>query len=138
MDSAYHVSEYCANIQSSMLKREDEWAIDGKYMMQQTKMNETIRTKLIDWLLQTHYNFRLLPESLFLTCNILDRFFSSRQIGTREVQLVAMASMLIATKYEEIYPPSVKDCVHISECAFTEDEIKDMELEILAAIDFNL
>jgi hypothetical protein len=33
---------------------------------------------LIDWLIQTHYNFKLQPESLFLTINLIDRYFSTR------------------------------------------------------------
>lgn len=77
------------------------------------KIDETTRSTLIDWLIKIHYNFKLLPESLFLTINIIDRYFSSRQIQTREVQLVALAAMLIATKYEEIYPPLLKDYVFI-------------------------
>lgn len=88
-----------------MLVKEKKWSVDYLYMDRQEKINETIRSTLIDWLLQVQYNFKLLPESLFLTCNIIDRYFQSRQISSREVQLVAVAAMLIATKYEEIYPP---------------------------------
>ena len=79
-----------------------------------------------------------MPESLFLTCNIIDRYFASRQISNREVQLVAVAAMLIATKYEEIYPPLLKDFVYISENAFTEDQILEMELSILVELDFDM
>ena len=111
----YHVSEFCQSIQQNMLKVEKTWAIDYSYMDYQIKIDETTRSTLIDWLIKIHYNFKLLPESLFLTINIIDRYFSSRQIQTREVQLVALAAMLIATKYEEIYPPLLKDYVFISD-----------------------
>jgi hypothetical protein len=63
-----------------MLRVEDKWAIDYLYMDYQQKIDETTRSTLIDWLIKIHYNFKLLPESLFLTINIIDRFFSSRQI----------------------------------------------------------
>lgn len=46
--------------------------------------------------------------------------------------------MLIATKYEEIYPPLLKDLVYISEKQYTEDQILDMELAILVQLDFDI
>jgi cyclin B len=61
-----------------MLKNEKKWSIDFNYMDRQEKINETIRSTLIDWLIQIHYNFKLQPESLFLTINLIDRYFSSR------------------------------------------------------------
>ena len=47
-------------------------------MDHQPKIDETARSTLIDWLIQIHHNFKLLPESLFLTVNIIDRYLSSR------------------------------------------------------------
>lgn len=47
------------------------------------RIDETTRSTLIDWLIQVHYNFKLLPETLFITVNIIDRYFSTRQINGR-------------------------------------------------------
>jgi hypothetical protein len=58
-----------------MLNTEEKWQVSSSYMHNQTKINETIRSTLIDWIIQIHYNFKLLPESLFLTVNIIDRYF---------------------------------------------------------------
>ncbi len=63
----------------------------------------------------------MLPESLFLTVNLIDRYFGSKQVAKREVQLVGVACMLIATKYEEIYPPLLKDFVFITDSSYTAD-----------------
>lgn len=49
-----------------------------------------------------------------------------------------MAALLIITKYEEIYPPLLKDFIYISENAYTSDEILDMEKKILFALDFDI
>ena len=46
--------------------------------------------------------------------------------------------MLIATKYEEIYAPEVKDFVYISDNAYTCDDILKMEYHILKALDFEI
>jgi cyclin B len=88
-------------------------------MEQQPKINETIRSTLIDWIIQIHYNFKLLPETLFLTVNLVDRYLEKQVVSKRDVQLVGVAAMLIATKYEEIYPPVLKDLVFITDNAYT-------------------
>ena len=46
--------------------------------------------------------------------------------------------MLIASKYEEIYPPIVGDFVYITDKAYSKDEILKMEYSMLIALDFNI
>jgi len=46
--------------------------------------------------------------------------------------------MLIATKYEEIYAPEVKDFVFISDNAYTSEQILAMEYNILKVLNFNI
>lgn len=104
----------------------------------QTKIDESIRSTLVDWLIQIHYNFKLWPETLFLTVNVIDRFFSQHLIQKRDVQLVGIAALLMVTKYEEIYPPTLKDFIYITGDAYSSDEIIEMERNILFALDFDL
>ena len=132
------MSEFVGEIHESMLNTENKWNANPTYMSIQQKINEQIRSTLVDWLIMIHYNFKLLPETLFLTVNIIDRYFSLNQITKREVQLVGIAALLIITKYEEIYPPLLKDFIYISENAYTASEILDMEKKILFALDFDI
>ena len=46
--------------------------------------------------------------------------------------------MLIASKYEEIYAPEVRDFVYITDKAYTREEILAMESSMLATLDFNI
>lgn len=46
--------------------------------------------------------------------------------------------MLIACKYEEIYPPIVKDFVYITDNAYTKEEILTMEKKMLTTLDFDI
>lgn len=46
--------------------------------------------------------------------------------------------MLIACKYEEIYPPIVRDFVYITDNAYTKEEILTMERKMLQILDFNI
>jgi len=54
------------------------------------------------------------------------------------VQLVGIAALLIATKYEEIYPPTVKEFIYLTDDTFTRKEVLDMERNILFNIDFGI
>ena len=48
------------------------------YMANQAEIQWSMRSVLMDWLVQVHFRFALLPETLFLCVNLIDRFLSSR------------------------------------------------------------
>ncbi|KAL6988075.1 hypothetical protein U1Q18_013820 [Sarracenia purpurea var. burkii] len=78
------------------------------YMEMQPEINEKMRAILADWLIEVHNKFELTPETLYLTLNIVDRFLASNTLVLRkELQLVGIAAMLMASKYEEIWAPEV-------------------------------
>ena len=58
-----------------------------------------MRPYLIDFLIEAHAAFALLPETLFLTVNLLDRYCSKRVVYKQHYQLVGCAALLIAAKY---------------------------------------
>ena len=97
-----------------------------------------MRAILIDWLIEVHLKFKLLPETLFLTINLIDRYLEKQVIPRTKLQLVGVTSMLISSKYEEIYAPEVRDFVYITDKAYTKEEILAMEQAILATLDFNI
>jgi cyclin B len=45
---------------------------------------------------------------------------------------------LIATKYEEIYPPELKDLLSVSENKFSRNEVLAMERDMLHVLQFNI
>ena len=77
------------------------------YMAVQPDINAKMRSILVDWLTEVHLKFELMPETLYLTINIVDRFLSMKVVPRRELQLVGISSMLLASKYEEIWAPEV-------------------------------
>mmetsp|Transcript_14874 Transcript_14874/g.10776 ORF Transcript_14874/g.10776 Transcript_14874/m.10776 type:complete len:103 (+) Transcript_14874:1018-1326(+) len=97
----------------------------------QRDINEKMRAILIDWLVEVHLKFKLLPETLFLTVNLIDRYLGVVSIPRQKLQLVGVTCMLVACKYEEIYPPIVKDFVYITDNAYTKEEILEMEKSVL-------
>ena len=56
----------------------------------------------------------------------------------KHLQLVGVTAMLVASKYEEIWAPEVRDFVYISDRAYTRDQILNMEKIMLNALRFNL
>ena len=45
---------------------------------------------------------------------------------------------MISTKYEEIYPPTVKDFITITKNAYKRGEILEMERHILFTLEFSI
>lgn len=104
----------------------------------QKDVNPSMREILTDWLIEVHLKFKLLPETLFLTVNLIDRYLSTTSIYRNKLQLVGVTAMLIASKYEEIYPPIVSDFVYITDNAYTREEILKMEERMLTGLQFGI
>jgi len=131
------VSEYVNEIFDYMKELEKTTMPNPKYMDHQEKLSWKMRTVLIDWLIDIHNQFRLLPETLYLAVNIVDRFLSSREVDTYKLQLVGVTAMFIAAKYEEIVAPSVQNYLCVQDL-YNEDEILRAERYVLKALDFGL
>lgn len=82
-------------------------SVPSDYMASQPEINEQMRAILVDWLIEVHYKFELNPETLYLTINIVDRFLSVKKVQRRELQLLGIGALLVASKYEEIWAPLV-------------------------------
>lgn len=78
------------------------------------------------------------PETLYLTINLIDRYLAIEDVERTRLQLVAVSAMLIASKYEEIYAPEVRDFVYITDKSYTKDEILMMEYKILSSLNFDI
>jgi len=110
----------------------------GYITKSQADINEKMRAILVDWLVDVHLKFKLLPETLFLTVNLIDRYLNQVPVSRQKLQLVGVGAMLIAAKYEEIYPPEVKEFEYVTDKAYNKAEILDMEGKILGCLNFNL
>ncbi|XP_050371548.1 G2/mitotic-specific cyclin S13-7-like [Argentina anserina] len=108
------------------------------YMDKQPDLNSKMRSILVDWLVDVHRKFGLTPETFYLTVNIIDRFLSRRIVIRRELQLVGISSMVIASKYEEVWAPQVKDFVCLSDNTYTGSQVRAMEKNILEKLGWYL
>lgn len=86
-----------------------------------------------------HLKFKLLPETLFMTINFIDRYLEKVKIMRTKLQLVGVAALFIACKYEEVYGvPNIRDLVYVCDKAYTKEEIIKMEGQIIEALNFDL
>ena len=130
--------EYIPEIFEHLKQTEFDFLPSSCYMKQQTDINEKMRGILIDWLVEVHLKFKLLPETLFLAVNLIDRYLELKHIMRNRLQLVGVTAMLIACKYEEIYAPEIRDFVYITDKAYTKEEILQMENDMLATLQYNI
>jgi len=134
------VVEYVQDIYGYMRQLEAELPVKIDYLGGQQVILPKMRAVLIDWLVSVHIQFKLLPETVYTAVSILDRFMQvhTGSVSRASLQLVGVTAMFIASKYEEIYAPEVKDFVYITDKAYTEKDIMRMELKILNGIGFKL
>lgn len=133
------VPEYSDEILSYLLENELINVPDySKLFEKQEKINERTRGILIDWICYVHHKFSLLPETLFLSLNIIDQYTTLAYIDISQYQLVAIAAMLIASKYEEYYAPEIKDFIVVTKGLFSKDQIIKMEYSILCELKFDI
>ena len=104
----------------------------------QKDVTNRMREILHDWLVEVHLKYRMTPEALYLTINLIDRYLEKKQVRRSKYQLLGVSAMLIASKYEDIYPPEIKDFVYITDYAYTRDEVKEMESDILNTLEYNV
>ncbi|KAK4052706.1 G2/mitotic-specific cyclin [Microbotryomycetes sp. JL201] len=137
-DDPMMVSAYVVEVYEYLRELELTTMPDPDYMSNQGEVNWKMRGILIDWLIEIHTKFRLLPETIFLATNIIDRFLSKRDVSLTKFQLVGITALFIAAKYEEVVCPSVSNFLYMTDGGYTDDEILRAERYVLGMIDFNL
>lgn len=127
------------DIVENLLKAEALKSPSCNYMKDvQTEITPEMRSILVDWLVEVAQEYKLVSETLYLCISYVDRYLSCAPVERNNLQLVGVTCMLLASKYEEIYPPQVEEFCFITENTYTRKEILSAEREILAALKFEL
>ncbi|XP_008789359.2 G2/mitotic-specific cyclin-2-like [Phoenix dactylifera] len=132
------VVDYVEDIYNFYRQTEIAGCVNPNYMSNQFDINEKMRAILIDWLIEVHYKFELMNQTLFLTVNIIDRFLAKQTVNRKKLQLVGVTAMLLACKYEEVSVPVVEDLILISDRAYTREEVLQMESLMVDTLQFNM
>lgn len=133
------VSEYVNDIYDYLYELEEQQPIYTDHLANQLEVSYKMRAVLIDWINEVHLQFHLAAETFHLAVAIIDRYLQVVKDTRRKyLQLVGVTALFIATKYEELFPPAIGDFVFITDDTYTGQEIRQMEMQILKAIDNNL
>lgn len=133
------VTECVATI-SSRMRRAEETHLrpEPDYMEAQAVINARMRATLVDWLFEVRVKYNLLTDTLFQAVSLIDRYLSQVGVGLKSLQLVGTAAMHIASKCEEPTPLEVRDFVHISNNAYSREDIRAMECRMLTTLGFSV
>nr|CAB3462048.1 unnamed protein product [Digitaria exilis] len=102
----------------------------------QKDITPSMRAILIDWLVEVAEEYHLVPDTLYLTVNYIDRYLSGNKIGRQRLQLLGVACMLIAAKHEEICAPQAEEFCYITDNSYFRDEVLEMEAAVLKCLNF--
>lgn len=101
--------------------------LEINFMDHQLDINSTMRTILIDWLIEVADEYKLNDETLFLCVQYVDRFLSTVNVTRSKLQLLGTTCMYIASKYEEMYPPALEEFSFITDNTYESKHILRME-----------
>jgi hypothetical protein len=96
------------------------------------------KLKICETILNFCAYFNCRPRTFFTSNNLFDRFVEVQPTDTTlNLTLTALTAFFIASKYEEIYPPSIADLCGLLNNKFSSSDVFDMEQNILRVVQFN-
>lgn len=79
-DEPLAVTEYVEDLYAFLREREVSTRVDRSYMDSQPSVNERMRSILIDWLVEVHLKFKLVPDTLYLTVYLIDKYLETEKV----------------------------------------------------------
>ena len=133
-------NEYKNDILYNLLKEEKDMKlkIDSDYFKTQPEINEKMRAILIDWLIDVNNKFNFTEETLYLAINIIDTYLSLKKIKRCNLQLLGVTALFISCKQNEIIFRRLKEYAYITDNAYNEQDILNMENDIFQTLEFNI
>ncbi|OAY54315.1 cyclin-A2-2 [Manihot esculenta] len=120
------------------VKELDQRPLTNYMEKMQHDITPSMRGILIDWLVEVSEEYRLVPDTLYLTVNLIDRFLSENYVEKQRLQLLGVTCMLIASKYEEICAPRVEEFCFITDNTYRRKEVLILESQVLNFLHFQI
>uniref|UniRef100_U5EVM6 Putative cyclin b n=1 Tax=Corethrella appendiculata TaxID=1370023 RepID=U5EVM6_9DIPT len=133
------VSEYVNDIYAYLNQMESIYGIRENYLYKQKEITSKMRAILIDWINEVHLQFKLEIETYYMAVSLIDRYLQVvDDTAKKQLQLVGVTALFIASKYEELYPPEIQDFVFITDDTYNKKQILKMEMNLVRALDFQI
>ncbi|KPP74030.1 G1/S-specific cyclin-E2-like [Scleropages formosus] len=122
-----------------MLNKELKYVHDSGFMEQHPSLQPSMRSILLDWLMEVSEVYTLHRETFYLAQDFFDRFMmTQKDVQKNRLQLIGITCLFIASKIEEIYPPKLHEFAYVTDGACDEEEILEMELIVLKELNWDL
>ncbi|VDK83450.1 unnamed protein product [Cylicostephanus goldi] len=109
-----------------MRDRETKVRAKANYMSRQPDINPEMRAILVDWLSEVAQEYKMHQETLHLAVSLVDRTLSKFRTNRDRLQLIGTTAMMISSKYEEIYPPELKEFVYVTDDTYTAEQVASL------------
>lgn len=122
----------------SLLTKELEYMPNPYYLQtMQPQVSSSMRMILYDWMMEVCSELTLKREVFHLAINYCDRYLSrSAGIRKEDYQLIGLTSMYLASKIEEVLPPTISDWSSSADNGYSINSIISMEKTLLRSLDF--
>ncbi|TMS18241.1 G1/S-specific cyclin-E1 [Larimichthys crocea] len=122
-----------------MINREQSYRHSKSFMRKHPRIQPRMRSILLDWLIEVSEAYTLHRQTFYLAQDYFDRFMLTQDdIEKNMLQLIGITCLFIAAKMEEACPPKLSQMAYVTAGTYYEDEILQMELIILKALNWNL
>jgi len=137
------ILHYCREKESFLpyfCEKETMALVFSSYMSNQPFINPQMRGVVVDWLIRLQNAFVFDSETAFLAVNLLDRFLANKTTPLKKdlLQLAGISCFLLASKYEEVYHPSLDELAEICANVYPTRSIKESAITIWQSLGFRL
>lgn len=108
------------------------------YMSKQKEINAGMRSMLVEWIITVCLDFKLKVRTLFIIVDLIDKFCSATQMRTNKFQLLGVAAIFVACKYNEVLYPPLDEMAKLAENVYSIPEIIAMERLLLSVLEFDI
>uniref|UniRef100_A0A8C2Q972 Cyclin E2 n=1 Tax=Cyprinus carpio TaxID=7962 RepID=A0A8C2Q972_CYPCA len=136
---------HCLNWGSSedvwrkMLSKERKYKHSKSSLDRHPSLRPKMRSMLLDWLMEVCESYTLHRQTFYLAQDFFDRYMLSQSdVQKDQLQLIGITALFISSKIEEIYPPKITELAYVSDGACLAEEILQMELIMLKALNWDL
>ncbi len=101
-------------------------------------ISKQMRFIIFNWLIENAECFKLRLRTLFLASNIMDRYLSKNIVLKEKFQLIGVTALFIASKFEDVRPPSLRQMGFMLDEWHEKSDILTMEAEMFSFLNFDL
>lgn len=142
VDGAAHLAlvELEADISSNLKCKEVTKCGNPEFIELQPEVTWEMRYQLLEFMAQAQAALDLIPKTLALAANILDRYMSLRVVHARHFQLLGCVCLWLASKTidEKHNVPSTGTLAFLCAKTYEENMFREMEFHVLCTLEWDI